>query len=87
MQAGIYVDLIAKHLAECGFRREDMSSSDFDSVFIRRILGIKHAFLLKEIGEIDGGRDYILNLTKLGRNWCANNTRFFFTQTGLNFSF
>ena len=87
MQVNRYNALLTKRLIKRGFRKEELSSSDFDIAFIWQKVGIKIVFLLKDIGEIDGGGNYISNLTNLGRNWCVNNVnaRWFISPVVLNF--
>lgn len=87
MQVERYNELITKHLTSSGFKKEESSTSDFDTAFVGKLLGARIIFLVKDIGELSGGDDYILNIRNLGRNWCINNGMAipFFRWGNLNF--
>ena len=81
-----YQDRIEKVLTLCGFRRVELSSSDFDVAFTRRGMFTRLVFLLKDLKEKGVDQSSIKDLTKAGREWCANNVkaRWFCNKAGLN---
>ena len=81
-----YQDRIEKVLTLCGFRRVELSSSDFDVAFTRRGMFTSLVFLLKDLKEKGVDASSIKDLAKAGREWCANNVkaRWFGNKAGLN---
>lgn len=70
----------------CGFRRFELSSSDFDVEFTRRGMFTRLVFLLKDLKEKRVDSSSIKDLAKAGREWCAINVkaRWFCNKAWLN---
>ena len=86
METSSYQDRIEKVLTLCGFRRVELSSSDFDAAFIRRWIFTSLVFLLKDLKEKGVDANSIKNLAKAGREWCTDNVKagWFYNKAGLN---
>ena len=66
-----YQDRIEEVLTLCGFRRSELSFSDFDVAFTRRGIFTRLVFLLKDLKQNGVDASSIKDLAKAGREWCA----------------